>query len=91
MSDALSRRPLLFSPFYVNMVKSGEETGKLNEVFLYLADYMDREYELNQKIKKALTYPKFVIGTFFAIMVGMLTFVIPKMAALFTEQGLSVC
>lgn len=87
LSDALSRRPLLFSPFYVNMVKSGEETGKLNEVFLYLADFMDREYELNQKIKKALTYPAFVIGTFFLIMVGMLTFVIPKMAALFAEQG----
>jgi type IV pilus assembly protein PilC len=87
LSDALARRPLLFSPFYVNMVKSGEETGKLNEVFLYLADYMDREYELNQKIKKALTYPEFVVGTFFAIMIGMLTFVIPKMAALFQEQG----
>ncbi len=87
LSDALSRRPLLFSPFYVNMVKSGEETGKLNEVFLYLADFMDREYELNQKIKKALTYPSFVIGTFVLIMVGMLTFVIPKMAALFAEQG----
>lgn len=87
LSDALSRRPLLFSPFYVNMVKSGEETGKLNEVFLYLADFMDREYELNQKIKKALTYPAFVIGTFVLIMIGMLTFVIPKMAALFAEQG----
>jgi type IV pilus assembly protein PilC len=87
LSEALSRRPLLFSTFYVNMVKSGEETGKLNEVFLYLADYLDREYELNQKIKKALTYPTFVISTFFAIMVAMLTFVVPKMAALFAEQG----
>lgn len=87
LSDALSRRPLLFTTFYVNMVKSGEETGKLNEVFLYLADYLDREYELNQKIKKALTYPTFVISTFFIIMVAMLTFVIPKMAALFAEQG----
>lgn len=87
LSEALSRRPLLFSTFYVNMVKSGEETGKLNEVFLYLADYLDREYELNQKIKKALTYPTFVISTFFAIMVAMLVFVVPKMAALFAEQG----
>lgn len=87
LSQALSRRPLLFSTFYVNMVKSGEETGKLNEVFLYLADYLDREYELNQKIKKALTYPTFVISTFFAIMVAMLTFVVPKMASLFAEQG----
>lgn len=86
LSEALSRRPELFSNFYVNMVKAGEESGKLNEVFLFLADYLDREYEMNQKIKKALTYPAFVIGTFFAIMVGMLTFVIPKMTALFAES-----
>ena len=86
LSDALSKRPELFSNFYVNMVKAGEESGKLNEVFLFLADYLDREYEMSQKIKKALTYPSFVIGTFFAIMVGMLTFVIPKMTALFAES-----
>ncbi len=87
LSEALSRRPDLFSNFYVNMVKAGEESGKLNEVFLFLADYLDRNYELNQKIKKALTYPGFVIGTFFAIMVGMLTFVVPKMANMFAEEG----
>lgn len=87
LSEALSRRPELFSNFYVNMVKAGEESGKLNEVFLFLADYLDRNYELNQKIKKALTYPSFVIGTFFAIMAAMLTFVVPKMAAMFAEEG----
>jgi type IV pilus assembly protein PilC len=69
------------------MVKAGEESGKLNEVFLFLADYLDRNYELNQKIKKALTYPSFVIGTFFAIMAAMLTFVVPKMAKMFSEEG----
>lgn len=87
LSEALSKRPNLFSNFYVNMVKAGEESGKLNEVFLFLADYLDREYEMSQKIKKALTYPSFVIGTFFAIMIGMLTFVIPKMTALFADSG----
>lgn len=87
LSAALEKRPELFSTFYVNMVRAGEESGKLNEVFLFLADYLDRDYEMSQKIKKALTYPSFVIGTFFAIMVGMLTFVVPKMAALFTEEG----
>lgn len=87
LSDALAKRPDLFSNFYVNMVKAGEESGKLNEVFLYLADYLDRDYEMKQKVKKALTYPSFVIGTFLAIMVGMLTFVVPKMAAMFAEEG----
>lgn len=87
LSDALSRRPELFSPFYVNMVKAGEESGKLNEAFLYLADYLDRDYELRQKIKKALTYPMFVVGTFITIMFGMFIFVIPKMAAMFADNG----
>jgi type IV pilus assembly protein PilC len=87
LSSALEKRPALFSVFYVNMVKAGEESGKLNDVFLFLADYLDRDYEMTQKIKKALTYPSFVIGTFFAIMIGMLTFVIPKMTALFAESG----
>lgn len=87
LSEALAKRPELFSNFYVNMVRAGEESGKLNEVFMFLADYLDRDYEMTQKIKKALTYPAFVIGTFFAIMIGMLTFVIPKMANLFAEGG----
>ncbi len=87
LSGALVKRPALFSNFYVNMVKAGEESGKLNEVFLFLADYLDRNYELGLKIKKALSYPKFVIGTFFAIMVAMLTFVVPKMAKMFSDEG----
>ena len=52
-----------------------------------MADYLDRNYELNLKIKKALTYPGFVIGTFFVIMIAMLTFVVPKMAKMFAEEG----
>lgn len=87
LSEALSRRPTLFTTFYVNMVKAGEESGKLNESFLFLADHMDRDYEMRQKVKKALTYPSFVVATFIIIMIAMFTFVIPKMAAMFADQG----
>lgn len=90
LSASLAKHPDLFTNFYINMVKSGEESGKLNDVFLYLADYLDRNYELNQKIKKALTYPTFVISTFFVIMAAMLTFVVPKMAAMFAEEGVQL-
>jgi type IV pilus assembly protein PilC len=90
LSQSLTKHPNLFSNFYINMVKSGEESGKLNDVFLYLADYLDRNYELNQKVKKALTYPTFVISTFFVIMAAMLTFVVPKMAAMFQEEGVEL-
>ena len=50
------------------MVKVGEETGKLNQTFLYLADYLDRQYALTSKTKNALIYPAFVIATFFVVM-----------------------
>jgi type IV pilus assembly protein PilC len=87
LSQALERKPEIFSSFYTNMVKAGEESGKLNETFLYLADYLDRDYELKQKVKKALTYPTFVVATFIIIMIAMFIFVIPKMAAMFADQG----
>ncbi|MES2930808.1 MAG: type II secretion system F family protein, partial [Patescibacteria group bacterium] len=54
ISLALSKYPDIFSDFYVNMVKSGEESGKLTQVFSYLADYLERQYQLTSKTKNAL-------------------------------------
>ncbi len=84
---AFSRHPAVFSKFFINLIKAGEESGKLSETFLYLADYTERAFELRQKTKKALTYPMFVIGTFIVIMTIMLVFVIPKMAEMLAQQG----
>src|SRR3989338_9214341 len=49
ISTALSHHPSVFSQFYVNMVRAGEESGKLDETFAFLADYLDRNYEITQK------------------------------------------
>ena len=49
ISKALARHPDAFSDFYVNMVRAGEESGKLDETFGYLADYLDRSYEVTSK------------------------------------------
>jgi len=87
ISDAMAKHPAVFSDFYVNMIKAGEESGKLNETFIYLADYLDRYYELISKTKNALVYPAFVIGTFFVVMILMLTMVIPRLAAILLESG----
>lgn len=87
ISIAISKFPDTFSGFYVNMVKSGEESGKLDEVFNYLADYLDRTYEVTSKAKSALIYPAFIIFTFFAVMVLMLTVIIPKIALMITDSG----
>jgi type IV pilus assembly protein PilC len=69
------------------MVRSGEESGKLDQTFLFLADYMDRNYELMSKARNALIYPAFVIFTFISVMALMLTLVIPKVSAILVESG----
>ena len=90
ISKALSRHPDIFSDFYVNMVKSGEETGKLNETFNYLADHLDRNYEVVSKAKNALIYPAFVIIVFIGVMLLMFTIIIPKIGAILTDSGAPV-
>jgi type IV pilus assembly protein PilC len=87
ISTAMSRHPKVFSNFYVNMVRSGEESGKLSETFGYLADYLDRTYAVMSKAQNALIYPAFVIGVFVIVMVLMLTIVIPKISAILIDSG----
>ncbi len=87
ISKALSRHPKAFSSFYVNMVRAGEESGKLSETFGYLADYLDRTYAVVSKAQNALIYPAFVIGVFFIVMGLMLTLVIPRIATILLESG----
>lgn len=90
IANALAKHPDVFSEFYVNMVKAGEESGKLTQVFAYMADYLDRQYALTSKTKHALVYPAFVIGIFIAVMILMFTVVVPKLAAIIQESGQEV-
>ncbi|MBI3888498.1 type II secretion system F family protein [Candidatus Nomurabacteria bacterium] len=87
ISGALAKHPDVFSDFYVNMVKVGEETGKLNQTFAHLADYLDRQYALTSKTRNALIYPAFVIITFFVVMTLMFTIVIPKLSSIILDSG----
>jgi type IV pilus assembly protein PilC len=87
ISGSLAKHPDVFSDFYVNMVKVGEETGKLNQTFLHLADYLDRQYSLTSKTRNALIYPAFVVATFFIVMTLMFTIVIPKLSSIILDSG----
>lgn len=87
ISDAMAKHNELFSDFYVSMVRSGEESGKLSETFNYLADYLERSYELVSKARNALVYPAFVIISFLIVMVVMIIFVIPKLSVILLETG----
>jgi type IV pilus assembly protein PilC len=87
ISGALAKHPDVFSDFYINMVKAGEESGKLNETFAHLADYLDRQYSLTAKTRNALIYPIFVILTFFVVMTLMMVVVIPRLSQIITESA----
>lgn len=87
ISGALAKHKEAFSDFYINMVKSGEESGKLTSTFSYLADYLDRQYQLTTKTKNAFIYPAFVVSVFILVMIMMFTFIIPRLTSIIEESG----
>ena len=87
LSNALGKYSDVFSDFYVNMVRAGEESGDLSKTFSYLADYLDRSYQLLTKTRNALIYPAFVVVAFIVVMILMLVIVIPKLSAVLLETG----
>lgn len=84
LSVSLSRQPQIFSPFYVNMVRVGETTGMLDEVFLRLYHYLEFEHRSREQIRSALRYPSFVITALVAALVVTNLFVIPVFAKVYS-------
>ena len=87
LSRALASHKNIFSDFYVSMVRSGEASGKLEEVFNYLAEGLEREYYMGKKIKGAMTYPAFIMAAFGAVMFVMMIWVVPNLTAVLKESG----
>ena len=87
LSDTLAKRPKVFSNFYVNVIKSGETSGKLDEVLSYLADELEKDYDMSSKIKGAMIYPAFVFSALLVVGMVMMIFVVPKLTAIITESG----
>ncbi len=87
LSLALGRHPDVFSDFYVNMVRSGETTGRLDEVLTYLADQQEKDYDLVNKIRGAMMYPAFILVGMIGVGIVMMIFVIPKLTNVLSESG----
>ncbi|HNW55671.1 MAG TPA: type II secretion system F family protein [bacterium] len=87
LSDCLAKRPKVFSQFFVSVIKSGERSGKLDDVLNYLADEMGKDYDMTSKIRGAMIYPVVVILAMFAIGLVMMIFVLPKLMSVLTETG----
>ena len=88
LSRALSLESKIFNPFYVNMVKSGEATGKMADALDYLAEHLERDYNLKGKIRGAMIYPAFVISAFMGAFFLATFFIIPRLTQILTSfQG----
>lgn len=83
MATSLSRHPKVFGPFYVAMVRVGELTGKLTEIFLRLAEHLEFERDTRARIKQAMRYPSFVIIAMLIAIVIINLFVLPVFAKVF--------
>ncbi len=89
-SDALARHPRDFADIYRALVASGEQIGQLSRVLSRLADFVERRNALVQKVRLAFTYPAIVTVVAFAIVVFLLTYVVPQIVSVFanTKQKL---
>lgn len=87
LSSALSRHPEMFSNFYVSIVRSGETSGKLDEIMNYLADQSEKDYDLQSKIRGAMIYPAFIFGGLILVGILMMVFVVPELTGILQETG----
>jgi MSHA biogenesis protein MshG len=87
LSVALARHPKVFSRFYVSMVRVGETTGMLEDVFLRLFEHLDFERFMREQVKSALRYPMFVVIAMAIAIVIINIFVIPAFAKVFKGFG----
>jgi len=85
LSGAMSKFPLIFSRLYVDMVRSAEVSGNLDEVLKQLALYMGREESALRKVRNALIYPANVIALAIAVIGVLIGFVLPAFARLFAD------
>jgi MSHA biogenesis protein MshG len=85
LSAAMRRHPRVFSAFYVNMVRVGEMTGRLDEIFLRLFDYLEFDRDMRQRISSALRYPMFVVIVMILAMAIINLFVIPAFAKVYAS------
>jgi len=90
LSAALNRHPEVFSDFFINIIRSGETSGKLDEVLNYLADQQEKDYDLMSKIKGAMIYPAFIITGLVVVGALMMILVIPQLTSVLTETGVDL-
>ncbi len=90
LSDALAKHKEVFSNLVLNVIKSGEASGNLKKSVEYVADNIERNYNLTNKVKSAMLYPLIVLVVFFVIAFLVITLIIPKLTVMIKELGANV-
>jgi len=86
LSEAMSRFPRSFDRLFVNMVAAGETGGVLDLILSRVADFMEKAQKLKSRVKSAMVYPIVVLCAAFCILLGLMTFVVPKFSEVLTEM-----
>ena len=87
LADAMEKFPQVFSELYVSMVRAGEVGGVLDDILNKIADLMEKEFALRQKVKSAMAYPSFVAGAAVIMSIFMLAFILPQFVGVFAQFG----
>ncbi|HPX94071.1 MAG TPA: type II secretion system F family protein [Candidatus Moranbacteria bacterium] len=87
LSEGLAKHVNVFGELFVNMVSVGETAGNLDEVLRIVAVQLEKEHDLKSKVKGAMVYPAVILTVMFVIGIIMLTFVLPKLTAVFKDMG----
>ena len=90
LSQALDKYPAVFSEFYVNMVRSAEVTGRMDEVFVFLADYFEKEFALASRVRNAMIYPVVVLALFVVVASLMVIVVLPTITPILLESNVNL-
>ncbi len=90
LAGALSKHPNVFSNLFVNMVAAGETSGTLEEVLLRLAEILEKRLHLAAKVKSAVAYPLMMVVVAVAVVVFLMSVVIPSITAIFIEMNRSL-
>lgn len=87
LAKELSRYPKIFTNVYVQLVRAGEVSGKLDFILLRLTEYLEKSEETKKKVKKAMSYPIIVMSFAVLVVVGLLVGLVPKLKDMFAQMG----
>lgn len=90
LGQATSKHPQIFPNLYVNLIKSGETAGKIDQVLLRMADNLEKQREFQARVKGAMIYPIVVITMMIGVMFLMFAFVIPRLTAIYTQSSIQL-